>query len=108
MPLTGLSLGPRQVAASWTFLRHSSSAGLAGWHTTITSSTFLRHSSSRTSTKAHHPLVSPRAALQIVTDPATGRSKGYGFVRFTVEAERDRALGEMNGYPLNGRNLRCR
>jgi hypothetical protein len=38
----------------------------------------------------------------------TGRSKGYGFVRFTSEPERDKALGEMQSYPLNGRNLRCR
>ncbi len=34
---------------------------------------------------------------QVIADTATGRSKGYGFVRFAVEAERDRALNEMNG-----------
>jgi hypothetical protein len=34
----------------------------------------------------------PPPPPQVITDPATGRSKGYGFVRFSSEAERDRAL----------------
>ena len=42
----------------------------------------------------------------IVTDPATGTSKGYGFVRFAEESERDRAIQEMTGISLNGRPLR--
>ena len=42
----------------------------------------------------------------IVTDPATGTSKGYGFVRFAEESERDRAIQEMTGVSLNGRPLR--
>ena len=36
---------------------------------------------------------------RVVTDPNTGRSKGFGFVRFGDEGERDRALVEMNGVP---------
>lgn len=42
---------------------------------------------------------------QVITDPATGRSKGYGFVRFANENERDRAL-EMQGFSLSGRPIR--
>lgn len=38
-------------------------------------------------------------------DPATGRSKGYGFVRFANETERDRAL-EMQGFQLSNRPIR--
>lgn len=34
---------------------------------------------------------------QVMLDPATQKSRGYGFVRFGIEAERDRALTEMNG-----------
>ena len=34
---------------------------------------------------------------KVVTDPFTTRSKGYGFVRFLDEEERDRAIVEMNG-----------
>lgn len=44
--------------------------------------------------------------LQVITDSVTGRSKGYGFVRFTNEAERDRALHEMNTSFLANRSIR--
>ena len=41
-----------------------------------------------------------------MTDPNTGRSKGFGFVRFGDEGERDRALVEMNGVPCGSRVMR--
>ncbi len=44
--------------------------------------------------------------MQVITDPTTGRSKGYGFVRFGNEMERDRALTEMNGHFLSNRPIR--
>jgi hypothetical protein len=34
---------------------------------------------------------------QVMTDPVTGRSRGFGFVRFGGETERDRAISEMQG-----------
>lgn len=43
---------------------------------------------------------------QVITDPLTSRSKGYGFVRFGSEAERDRALGEMSGHFISNRPIR--
>jgi len=43
--------------------------------------------------------------VQVIVDPATGRSKGYGFVRFANEAERDKSL-EMQGYTLCNRPVR--
>lgn len=43
---------------------------------------------------------------QVITDPLTGRSKGYGFVRFGNEAERDRSLTEMSGHIINSRPIR--
>lgn len=45
-------------------------------------------------------------SARVVTDPRTGRPKGYGFVRFTSEAERDRAIVEMNGLTLGSRPIR--
>lgn len=44
-------------------------------------------------------------SAKVITDPSTGRSKGYGFVRFASEPERDRAL-EMQGFNLSGRPIR--
>lgn len=43
--------------------------------------------------------------VQVIVDPATGRSKGYGFVRFANESERDRSL-EMQGFQLSNRPIR--
>ncbi|XP_078428618.1 polyadenylate-binding protein RBP45-like [Wolffia australiana] len=43
---------------------------------------------------------------KVVTDRATGRSKGYGFVRFGDVNEQNRALTEMNGVFLSTRPMR--
>lgn len=45
-------------------------------------------------------------SAKVITDPLTSKSKGYGFVRFGSEAERDRALGEMNGHYISSRPIR--
>ena len=46
------------------------------------------------------------SAAQVITEPLTGRSKGYGFVRYGNEAERDRSLREMSGHIINSRPIR--
>lgn len=43
---------------------------------------------------------------KVVIDPNTGRSKGYGFVRFGDENERTRAMTEMNGVYCSSRPMR--
>lgn len=43
---------------------------------------------------------------KVVTDRTTGRSKGYGFVRFGEESEQLRAMTEMNGYTITSRPMR--
>ncbi|KAG5517568.1 hypothetical protein RHGRI_038087 [Rhododendron griersonianum] len=43
---------------------------------------------------------------KVVTDPNTGRSKGYGFVKFADETERNRAMTEMNGVYCSTRPMR--
>ncbi|KAL8527523.1 hypothetical protein ACS0TY_005389 [Phlomoides rotata] len=43
---------------------------------------------------------------KVVTDPNTGRSKGYGFVKFIDEMERNRAMVEMNGVYCSTRPMR--
>lgn len=43
---------------------------------------------------------------KVVIDSNTGRSKGYGFVRFSDENERTRAMTEMNGVYCSSRPMR--
>jgi len=43
---------------------------------------------------------------KVVVDTNTGRSKGYGFVRFGDENERSRAMTEMNGMYCSSRPMR--
>ncbi|ODV79368.1 RNA-binding domain-containing protein, partial [Suhomyces tanzawaensis NRRL Y-17324] len=44
--------------------------------------------------------------VRVMTDPVLGKSRCFGFVRFTDEPERQRALIEMNGVWFGGRPLR--
>lgn len=43
---------------------------------------------------------------KVVVDANTGRSKGYGFVRFGDENEKSRAMTEMNGVYCSSRPMR--
>jgi RNA recognition motif-containing protein len=43
---------------------------------------------------------------KVVTDPSTGCSKGYGFVKFVDENERNRAMTEMNNVYCSTRPMR--
>jgi len=53
--------------------------------------------------KNHYPSVK---GAKIVTDRATGRSKGYGFVRFGDLNEQTRAMTEMDGMYCSSRQMR--
>lgn len=43
--------------------------------------------------------------VRIPTDRATGRARGFAFVRFSEAAEAKRAIEELNGGELDGRRL---
>ena len=45
-------------------------------------------------------------SVKIIINKHTGRSKGFGFVEMANEAEGDKAVESLNGYEINGRNLR--
>lgn len=45
-------------------------------------------------------------SAKIMTDPLTGISRGYGFVRFLNQLEQQDAVIEMNGILCNGRPMR--
>ncbi|KAF9604492.1 hypothetical protein IFM89_006847 [Coptis chinensis] len=53
--------------------------------------------------RAKYPSV---RGAKVVTDPNTGHSKGYGFVKFSDEMERNCAMSEMNGVYCSSRPMR--
>ncbi len=43
--------------------------------------------------------------VTIVRDRDTGQSRGFAFVEMTNDGEGEKAIGELNGRDMNGRNL---
>lgn len=41
----------------------------------------------------------------VITDRATGNSRGFGFVEFSADEEAKKAVEKFNGYTLDGRVL---
>ena len=44
-------------------------------------------------------------SAQVITDRSTGRSKGFGFVEMSTEAEAQAAIAALNGKDMSGRAL---
>ncbi len=44
-------------------------------------------------------------SVQIITDRDTGRSKGFGFVQMSDDAAAEKAIAQLNGKEVGGRNL---
>ncbi len=45
-------------------------------------------------------------SVTIITDRGTGRSKGFGFVEMSSDAEAQEAIRRFNGQELNGRQIK--
>ena len=45
-------------------------------------------------------------SVKIITDPATGRSKGFAFVEMSDEDAANKAIAELDGKEIQGRTLR--
>lgn len=56
--------------------------------------------------KAHFEVYGQVVSAKIVTDKATGRSKGFGFVEMADAEAATNAIRELNGKPLHDRSLR--
>jgi cold-inducible RNA-binding protein len=41
----------------------------------------------------------------LITDKFSGRSKGFGFVEMSSDEESDKAIKELNGKDVKGRNI---
>ena len=44
-------------------------------------------------------------SARVITDRATGRSKGFGFVEMSSDAEAQAAVSQLNGQQLDGRAI---
>ena|SRR5437868_3532502 len=45
-------------------------------------------------------------SANVITDPDTGRSRGFGFVEMATPEEANQAVTQLNGRELDGRQLR--
>ena len=55
--------------------------------------------------KAFFETIGEVASARIVTDRDTNRSRGFGFVEFVDEANNQKAVDELNGKELDGRQI---
>lgn len=62
-----------------------------------------------TTTQALRDFFSPAGTVvsaTLVTDPDTGRSRGFGFIEMATSDEADHAVTQLNGRELDGSRLR--
>ncbi len=55
--------------------------------------------------KAHFEQVGPVESARVITDRETGRSKGFGFVEFVSDEDNQKAIDQLNGKELDGREI---
>ncbi|MEI6092515.1 MAG: RNA-binding protein [bacterium] len=46
------------------------------------------------------------ASAKVITDHDSGRSKGFGFVEMANDDDAQKAISKLDGYDIDGRNLR--
>ncbi len=57
------------------------------------------------SLKKHFEQVGAVEEANILTDKMTGRSRGFGFVTMSNDADADTAVSKLNGSELDGRKI---
>lgn len=55
--------------------------------------------------KAHFEQVGQVESARVITDRETGRSRGFGFVEYTDEANNQKAIDTLDGKELDGRAI---
>ena len=65
----------------------------------------LAYSTTDDSLKAFFEQIGEVSSARVITDRDSGRSKGFGFVEFVDEANNQKAVDELNGKELDGREI---
>ncbi len=65
----------------------------------------LPYSTTDAELKSHFEQAGAVSSAIIIMDKMTGRSKGFGFVEMTNDADADKAIAQFHGQDFNGRNL---
>ena len=65
----------------------------------------LAYATTDDSLKAHFEQIGEVSSARVITDRDSGRSKGFGFVEFTDEANNQKAVDQLNGKELDGRTI---
>lgn len=55
--------------------------------------------------KAHFEQIGPVESAHVVTDRESGQSRGFGFVTYQNEADNQKAVDQLNGKELDGREI---
>ncbi len=56
--------------------------------------------------KAHFASLGEVSSARVITDRETGRSRGFGFVEYTDAANNEKAVTELEGSSLDGREIK--
>lgn len=65
----------------------------------------LAYTTNDDSLKAHFEQIGEVSSARVITDRDSGRSKGFGFVEFTDEANNQKAVDQLDGKDLDGRTI---
>lgn len=55
--------------------------------------------------KAHFEQIGPVVSARVITDRDSGRSKGFGFVEMENDDDNQKAVDQLNGKDLDGREI---
>ncbi len=66
----------------------------------------LAYSTNDDSLKAHFATLGEVSSARVITDRETGRSRGFGFVEFAEDANNQKAVTELDGSSLDGREIK--
>lgn len=65
----------------------------------------LSYNTSEETLKSHFGQAGSVESAAIITDKFSGRSKGFGFVEMSSDAEAQKAIETLNGTELDGRSI---